>query len=506
MLLLLPVLTGFLLVASFPRFDQPYLAWIAFVPLIAYVSRVKTPIRTFWGGYVAGVIELFVLLLWMPAVLRQYGGLDAWLAWTGYVLLILLLSCFPAIACFVTKGLMRRGGDSFLLLFPAVWVSIEYVQTKIPFNGFPWLPVGYSQSNWLGLIQVADLTGVFGVSFLILWLTTAVVWIGIHKGRGLRTYGPLMTAVVLVFICLFYGWVRLGRWDTSQADFKVAMLQGNLSADDAPSVLADKYQGEYVRMADGLQSSDIDLMLLPESPTPVLYQWDKNYQGVLEGLARRCRYGLIFNNVRSEETEAGRSYFNSAFFLDGKGVLTGVYDKTHLVPFGEYIPLESLFVFMRTITRDVGAFQPGKDIKVLKLGEYPVNAIICFEAIFPDLVRRFVRNGSQLIVNLTNDEWYGDSSAPFQHFSIARWRAIENRRYFLRAANSGISAVIEPTGRIQTSTGILRKTVCEGRFAFETQQTFYTRYGDVFVFLCAIIVCSSSICIYTRGRRDNIEP
>ena len=137
MLLLLPVLTGLFLVASFPRFSQPYLAWIAFIPLLAFVVRVRMPVRAFWGGYVAGGIELFALLIWMPAVLERYGGLSGWLAWTGYVILILLLACFTGLACYGTKKLMRRGGDAFLLLFPFIWVLIEYVQTMIPFGGFP---------------------------------------------------------------------------------------------------------------------------------------------------------------------------------------------------------------------------------------------------------------------------------------------------------------------------------------------------------------------------------
>ncbi|MBN2318563.1 MAG: apolipoprotein N-acyltransferase [Acidobacteria bacterium] len=501
MLLLLPALTGFLLVASFPRFNQAYLAWIAFIPLIAFVVRVRKPVRAFLGGYVAGGIELFALLVWMPAVLQRYGGLSVWLAWTGYVLLILLLACFLGAGCYATKKLMLRGGDACLLLFPAVWIVIEYAQTKIPFGGFPWLLVGYSQSDWLSLIQIADLTGVYGISFLVTGFSTAVVWAVMHKGRNFRAWWPVLGIILLVFACFLYGRASLDRWDGFQEDSSAAMLQGNLSADETGPVLAEKYQDGYLRMADDLQFSSVDLLILPESPTPVMYEQNAPYREMLKDLAVRYTYGLIFNNIRREETGEGLKYFNSAYYLNGKGALSGAYDKIHLVPFGEYIPLKRLFVFMRTISQDVGGFHPGRENKIFKLGQHPANAIVCFEAIFPGLVRGFVRNGSRLIVNLTNDRWYGDSSAPFQHFSIARWRAVENRRYLLRAANSGISAVIEPTGRIQTATGILQQAVCEGRFAFIAQQTFYTRYGDMFVFLCAIIVCSFTILVLTRERK-----
>jgi apolipoprotein N-acyltransferase len=504
MLLLLPVLTGLLLIASFPRFDQSYLAWIAFIPVVAFMVRIRKPIGAFWGGYVAGGIELFVLLVWMPSVLEQYGGLSGWLAWTGYALLILLLACFSGAGCYATKKLMQWGGDGYLLLFPAVWVLIEYAQTKIPFGGFPWLLVGYSQSGWLSLIQIADLTGVYGISFLVTGFSAAVVWAAMHRGRNVSAWWPVLTAVVLFSACLLYGRASFDRWNGLQADSNVAMLQGDLGADETEAVITEKYQTGYISMADTLETSSVDLLIFPESPTPVMYEQNAQYREMLKGLATRYAYGLIFNNIRREETLDGTKYFNSAYYLNGEGALSGIYDKIHLVPFGEYIPLKRLFVFMRTISQDVGGFQPGRERKIFNLGHHPANVTVCFEAIFPELVREFVHGGSRLIVNLTNDRWYGDSSAPFQHFSIARWRAIENRRYLLRAANSGISAVIEPTGRIQTSTGILRRAVCEGRFAFVAQQTFYTRYGDVFVFLCAIIVLSFTVLVLKGKRKKRL--
>ncbi|MBN2241992.1 MAG: apolipoprotein N-acyltransferase [Acidobacteria bacterium] len=498
--LLLPVVTGLLLAASFPRIDQPFLAWVALAPLCAFMVRVHSPFRAFWGGWLAGGVELFGLLAWMPGVVESHGGLPGWLAWTGYALLILLLACFTGAACCATKGLMRWGGDAHLLLFPAVWVLVEYAQTRVPFGGFPWLQLGYTQSDRLVLIQIADLAGVYGISFLLAGASTAIFWIVMHRGRRFRSWYPALSLLVLVLACLLYGQASLDRWDGLRADYSAAMLQANLAADEAPSVLAEKYQAGYRRMADTLPPS-VDLLVLPESPTPVMYERDARYRALLGDLAARATLGLIFNNIRSEETGEGMKYFNSAYHLNQKGELSGIYDKIHLVPFGEYIPLKSLFAAMQTVTRDVGAFEPGRNKTIFRLGRRPVNVTICFEAIFPGLVRQFVRGGSRLIVNLTNDRWYGDSNAPLQHFSIARWRSIENRRYFLRAANSGISAVIEPTGRIQAATGILQEAVCEGRFAFCAQQTFYTRYGDVFVFLCAIIVCGFTVLAFTKERK-----
>ena len=269
------------------------------------------------------------------------------------------------------------------------------------------------------------------------------------------------------------------------------MLQGNISFDDSERVLRDKFQDGYVRMADRLSPSD--LLILPESPSPMNFESDSNYRRTLEFLAGRFPLGMVFNNVTYRGPEQNRQYFNSAYFLDRNGTLAGVYDKMHLVPFGEYIPLKELFSFMNTVSKDEDFFSPGSDYLVVTIGGHPANAIICFEAVFPRLVRGFVQRGSRLIINLTNDGWYGDSAAPYQHLEIARFRAVENRRYLLRATNSGISALVEPTGRIQGPTGILRQAICEGRFDFIGSDTLYTRYGDVFVLLCAIIPCGLAI-------------
>ena len=490
MLLILPVLTGILLTISFPRAGLGYLAWVAYVPLTAFVFSAGTSARAFLGGFIAGFIALFALLMWIPEVLIRYGGLSTVLAWFAFGLLVSVLACYPATACAVTKYLTRRGGAACFLLFPAVWIVLEYAQCLSPFGGLPWILAGYSQSEYLSIIQIADITGIFGVSFLILGTGTAFVWMVTCRGNKKMACAPLLGAFLLIAACLIYGRISLRHWESVPATFRAAMLQGNLSFDDPEHVLVEKFRKGYVRMADTLKPGETDLLILPESPSPVSFQYDDSYGRVLADLARRYSLGLIFNNIRNSETPDGSAYFNSAYFLDHNGALTGIYDKIHLVPFGEYIPLSRLFTFAQTITKDAGHFSPGKDVRVLKLGDHPVNALICFEAVFPDLARRFVRKGSQLMVNLTNDGWYGDSAAPYQHLAIARVRAVENRRYLLRATNSGISAIIEPGGRIQASTGLLQEAVGTGHFAFIEEMTLYTRYGDVFVFLCAIISCA----------------
>ena len=503
MLLILPVLTGLMLALAFPRIGFGYLAWVAYVPLIAYVHYVKTSARAFLGGLIAAAVLLFALLTWIPEVLSRYGGLSPVTAWLSFGLMIAALASYSAASCALTKYIIRRGGSNYLLLFPAVWIVFEYAQSFSPFGGLPWILAGYSQVDNLSVIQIADFTGIFGVSFIILWTGTAIVWMAANGRNKRKACGPLFIAVLMIAACLLYGTFSLNRWGSVSAPFHAAMLQGNLMFEDPESVVAEKFREGYVRMADTLEPGQTDLLVLPESPSPASFEYEDSYRRILEGLARRFSLGLIFNNVRESESAGGVRYFNSAYFLDAKGNLSGVYDKMHLVPFGEYIPLAKLFSIFETITKDVSSFSPGNEIRVVKIGDHTANALICFEAAFPDLARRFVQKGSGLIVNLTNDGWYGDSAAPYQHLAIARLRAVENRRYLLRSTNSGISAIIEPTGKIQMSTALLKEAVGAGSFAFIESTTLYTRYGDVFVFLCVIIICGSLI--FAEFRRAVIR-
>jgi apolipoprotein N-acyltransferase len=493
MLLLLPVLTGLLLAASFPKMSLGYLAWVAYIPLISYVFKAPTCLRAFWGGFIAGAVGLFALMIWIPQVLMHFGGLNGALAWLAFVLLICLLACYPAAACALIRHLMMRGGEKFFLLFPAIWILFEYAQSFSPFGGLPWLLAGYTQSDYPAIIQVADITGIYGISFVILCVSTSVVWLLFYRGKKLLAWSPFVASILLVAACLLYGKASLSRWEGIQGEFSAAMLQGNISNDDPEEVLSARFQRGYMQMADSLIRENIDLLVIPESPTPLSILNNSDYQEALKKRAGRYSLGLIFNTIRSEESGGSFHYFNSACFLDRNGALSGIYDKMHLVPFGEYIPLKKIFSFVELISKDVDSFHPGSSYQVLNVGRHPANAIICFEAVFPDLVRQFVGRGSQLIVNLTNDAWYGDSAAPYQHLAIARLRAVENRRYLLRATNSGISAIIAPSGRILSSTRLLREAIGKGRFAFLSDKTFYTRYGDVFVFLCAIISLGSWI-------------
>lgn len=484
----------------FPLVNQGYLAWIAFAPLIWFVARATSWKQAFLGGLVAAAVAWFGLLIWIPRVLVHYGDVSTGLAWILYFLLVCYLSCFPGLCCLLTRFCMERGGERYLLVFPLAWVTLEYVRANFLFGGFPWLLAGYSQTPYGSLIQLADVTGVYGVSFLLLWINTVLAWLARCRFKPAE-FWPIVAGILLIMASVAYGQVMLVRWGKTTPSFTAALLQGNLSVDEPEGALARKFQEGYVQMASWLAPGSVDLLILPESPSPLTYQFDTSYREVLQRLAQRFPLGMIFNNISYSQKGSETEYFNSAYFLSQEGKDLGRYDKIHLVPFGEYIPLKRLFFFVDTISKDVSDFAPGQGYLTVELRGHWANAIICFEAVFPDLVRRFVRLGSELIVNLTNDGWYGNSSAPYQHLAMSRWRAVENRRYLLRATNSGISAIVEPTGAIQTSTPLLQQDLCVGRFAFLRGETFYTRYGDVFAILCAIIMLALLAYNYQLGKK-----
>ena len=503
-LILLSAFSGIAGFASFPRLDQGYLAWVALVPLLLAVAKARRARDAFLAGLTAGVLQWAALLVWIPRVLVLYGGVPAAVAWLMLLLLAVYMALFGATACALTRYCMKCD-TRWLMLFPWAWVSLELMRTYCILDGFPWLLVGYTQTSWLPLIQVADLSGVFGVTFLVVWINAAIAWLWIFGARKAAAFGPLLLGLALVAACLAYGQARLKQWHGGAAPYHAAILQGNLAFEDPYAVLAWKFRDGYLKMADALPISRPDLLVLPETPAPCSYQHDSEYRSAMAALARRTALGMVLSNIHHADTPGNARYFNSAYFLDANGQERARYDKIRLVPFGEYVPWRSLFFFADAITQDVGAFHPGRSFEVVTIAGHPMSAIICFEAIFPQLARRFAREGSGLLINLTNDQWYGASAAPYQHFQMVRWRAVENRRYVIRAANSGISAIIEPTGDVQTSTGLRRAEVCVGKFSFLSSQTFYSRHGDWFAALCAIITAIAlGWCARKRGRRGRV--
>ncbi len=477
------VLSGVMMTASFPPARLECLAWFALVPLFK-VSADESPLQAFRLGLIAGLAHYLTLIYWIVVVLGHYGGLNVFLSAGILGLFCLYLALYYALFSLLISSL--RGFFFAVLLSAAIWVSLEFVRANF-LTGFPWCLLGYSQYKNLLLIQIAELTGVYGVSFLIVLcngLIYALFFNRSFSGKGsLRWETPIVVFVAL--FVLVYGCRRLeGIKSEGQAGspLRTAIVQGNMDQ----SVKWDPaYQSKtidiYDRLTEQAFASGIELVVWPETAMPFFFQDKTEFSERVVRIARRKKVDLVFGCPAHERKDGALRYFNRACSLTPEGRLSGSYDKVHLVPFGEYVPLRNLLPFVRRLVPAAGDFAPGDKIEPLPLSTAPAGILICFEVIFPELARKQTKAGAALLINLTNDAWFGATSAPHQHLSMAVFRAIENRRPLIRAANTGISAFISTTGEIISRGSLFEEEVLVEKVQpVEGLQGFYTNHGDLF--------------------------
>lgn len=508
---LLAALTGILLAFSFPMPGLSLLAWIAFIPLLLACSR-KNPKRAFRLGFTGGLVGYGGILYWINIVVTAYGHLP----WPVSVLLYLALCAYLALYPAVTLYLVRRGeerGISPLVSFPLLWVGFEYIRGFL-LTGFPWAALGYSQYRMLPLIQSADLFGVYGISFLIA-LSNIVIY-RIIRGAVVKDtirypVKSVLLLVVLLAASLAYGWRQLNAADEGRP-LKVALIQGNINQDIKWNpAFQETTVSIYERLSKQACTSGADLVVWPESAAPFFFQDEPAYAERIKGVARATRSCVIFGSPAFERSENRMHYLNSAFLLSPTGETLGRSDKIHLVPFGEYVPMANFLPFVNKIVAGIGDFSPGANITALNTGKGEVGILVCFEGIFPELARGYVRAGSQLLVNITNDAWFGRSSAPYQHLSMTVFRAVENRVPLVRAANTGISAIIDAKGRITGQTELFTETFLNGevRLAPGKPGSFYTRYGDLFAWFCTFATAVIAFIAFAKKQRgvfSKIQP
>lgn len=480
-------LAGLLLALAYPRPDFAAIAWVALVPLCLCLHA-----RPFWSGFAAGLGFFGLVLYWLNIVMVTFGHLHPLLSLVCYLVLVAYLSLFFAGVTWGTAYLQRRLNLSSALTFPVLWVALEYLRAHA-LTGFPWALLGYSQQSWLQAIQSADLFGVYGLSYLLALVnvTIALMIVALRQHRQMPRLA--VTASILLFSAnLLYGYLSLQKNPAEREQtLTTTLVQGNIDQsikwDPAfvQSTVA-RYRDLSLAAASEYKS---ELIVWPESATPFYYQ-DQNPLGEeVRQVAISSQAALLFGSPAYEKRADGRWHFlNSAFLLGSKGETLGRGDKVHLVPFGEYVPLKKVLPFVNKLVEGIGDFSAGI-IQPLRLGEHRIGILVCYEGIFPELARAYVNQGSDLLVNVTNDAWYGQSSAPFQHLSMARFRAIENRIWLVRAANTGISAFIDPTGRIIGATPIFVTLSTTAKVGLGSRPTLYRSIGDAlplaFLLLCA---------------------
>ena len=442
------ITSALLLIFAFPNFNLSFLAFIGFIPFFSVIKK-KSPKDAFLISYVCGFLFYLGTLYWLYHVTV-----------IGLVVLCLYLAVYFGIFGIVVSSFG-------VLIASAAWIILEYIQAHLPIMGFGWVLLGYSQYKNLPLIQIADFSGVYGVSFVVM-MVNVTAWrliVAVTESREQRAESreknlcPMLSALcsmVLVLALVYgYGFVRLSEKDNFKNATKVSVIQGNIPQElkwdpEAQSMIIEKYSA-LTKMA---ALDRPGLIVWPETSFPGFFETDREMTDRVLDLAKETNVRLLAG-VNAEDNEES---FNSAALISGEGGIVGRYDKIHLVPFGEYVPFSKRFpAFHKLVLGELGEFTPGHEFKIFSVGrraesvEPKFAVLICFEDIFPELAKKFVENGAEFLIVITNDAWYGRSGAAYQHAACSVFRAIENRVSVVRCANTGYSCFIDSKGRIYDS-------------------------------------------------------
>ncbi len=490
-LLLASATSGILVALAFPPWQFDMLAWIGLIPLFWSISNSKTAPQAVVLGWVYGLCFFSIDVRWIYDTLTVHGHFSEFLAFAVLALMIAILAMSTGAFSYLSR-FAHKSGLPYWIIFPTAWVSIEYVRTYI-FTGFPWDLLGYSLSHRPNLIQIADITGVYGLSFLLVFVNGSVFEALVNRGKSYAgVVTELVAGIFLIATCAIYGWTQIAHYEEQSAGkavHTVGILQGAIpqGVKWSESYRSLTFQ-TYEELAKHASSEGASLLIWPETSVPVVIGGeDLSWMGAME-ISKKLKTPMLIGAPSQTDSLGTINYFNSAFLVNGSEILSD-YDKIHLVPFGEYMPLGWLLPLGPGMAAREADFTPGSVMTVMKSpGLPPFSVLICYEAIFPDLSRMAILNGAHFLVNITNDGWFDTSSAPFQHLSMAKFRAIENRTWLLRAANTGISGAFDPTGHLTTSIPLGKSGWINIKMPDPVvAASFYTKFGDVFALSCIMI-------------------
>jgi apolipoprotein N-acyltransferase len=450
------------------------------------------PRRAFTLGFLTGAVYFWGTLYWLVAVMTTFGGLNTAAAAGSATLLIIYLSLYPGLFALAVAWLCSRLGLRALAFVPALWVTTELGRMYV-WSGFPWALLGYSQATVLPVAQLASIVGVFGMSFLVASVSAALTYAWIQR-RAM----PLAATVAAVLAIAAWGaWRMSTNTLIREGDrIRVAVLQANIEQEDKWNpALSDAIFDRYLTMSRRALADRAEFVIWPESSTPFYFENDPR-GAEIRLLAQQSRSPFLIGSDQIEPvpmtpqtvsgTGAGRAehrIYNAAFLVGPDGTTSGAYRKIHLVPFGEYVPLKRLLFFVGPLVEAVSDFSPGDTASTLPVAGRTASVAICYEVIYPSLIRSFVTAGSELLTTITNDAWYGRSSAAYQHWEQAALRSIEEGRYLARAANTGISGFVDPYGRILAASPLFEQAVLVADLRFIRKRTIYSRTGDLVAWL-----------------------
>ena len=484
----LALLSGALLALSFPKFGHSACAWIALAPLmVAVAHRSHTTRRAFALGWVTGAVYFSGTLYWLVETMTTFGGLATASAVFAAAMLIAYLALFPAAFAVIQARLVRAMGKRALFAGPAIWVATEMGRTYV-LDGFPWELLGYSQATVLPVAQIASVVGVYGLSALVALVSAAAAYATVAP-RDPRRWQVCALVAAAVLATGVWGTLRIRTQALTRAGtgIRVAVLQGNILQDQKwDPALRDAIMQRYIGMTREAIGRKAQFILWPESATPLPYEQDVARGESIRRLAREAQVTLLIGSDQVEPVQPVLAanppparLYNAAYLIKPDGTTAAVYRKIHLVPFGEYVPFSRLLFFVGNLVEAVSDFTPGTEATLLPVAGHMASTAICYEVIYSGLMRSFVTEGSELLTTITNDAWYGWSSAAYQHWEQASLRAIEEGRYLARAANTGISGFVDPYGRVLQRSNMFQSAVMAEDVRFLTGRTIYSRIGDV---------------------------
>jgi len=482
----LPILSGALLVLCQPPVSLFPLAFVALIPLL-YALEKYSYRHPFIPGFITGITAFLGLIYWVIVAMNTYGGIDIFTSALILLLFVLYLSLYTGLFTAAISLMDKILSVPIYLSAPIIWVIMEYLR-GILLTGFPWSFLAHSQHNFLVFIQVASITGSYFISFLIASINCIAFFIAIKKPIS-KIY---ITAIcIMIAASVVYGIARLH--ETLGGQLTTAIVQGNIRQ-DVKWDNAFKINTIQIYYQNTLkEGNNADLVVWPETSLPLVFNEEVYVNQHIKALPPMVNSHLLFGTIWKDRS--GRLY-NSSYVLGRNGDVNGIYNKAHLVPFGEFTPLIHYLPFLQKITAQGAGFASGEGHGPITTSIGKVGILICYEGVFPYITNATVANGAQFLVNLTNDAWYERTSAAFQHLAFYVFRAVETDRFVLRAANTGISAIIDPRGRITDRTPIFEERVLKGKFALRDSITFYVRYGDYFIlisFLFLIIVSAAQL-------------
>jgi apolipoprotein N-acyltransferase len=465
----LSVVSAVLLILIFPRFNLTWLAPIALTPIIIACARERSWKRRFLHGWLAGFIFWFGVCYWIQFVLEVHGGLGRWGGWATFALFAVLKGLHMAIFAALAGFLMRRWWA--IPAVAALWTGLERTHANL---GFTWLQLGNAGIDMPIPMRLAPILGVYGLSFVFALIACAIAILILRRPR------ELAWLLVLPLILLLPAAPPQDRGNQH-----ALLVQPNIDPEmDWTTVSLARVERELAILS---HSPGAHLIIWPEVPAP-FYPSDPQFRQYVETIARTEQSYFLFGGVAYQSENAP---LNSAFLYDPSGAILDRYDKINLVPFGEFVP--SIFIWVNRISKEAGDFVPGNRIVEFRVDGHKLGTFICYESAFPEFVREFTLGGAEVLVNISNDAYFGHTSAREQHLELVRMRAAENRRWILRATNDGITATVDPAGRIVDREPPYRELAAQVTFRNESNLTPYTRHGDWFAWGCLIVALALPI-------------